>query len=94
MSISRSSPRQREPKAPPCTARCTQGAFLRALGIETRAAALKRRATPAQAEDVERALARLTGAGPDGMGELFKAICIADPRLPPPPGFAAPEVAA
>ncbi|MFL5233996.1 MAG: class I SAM-dependent methyltransferase [Microvirga sp.] len=72
----------------------TQGAFLRALGIETRAAALKRRATPAQAEDVERALARLTGAGPDGMGELFKAICIADPRLPPPPGFAAPEVAA
>jgi NADH dehydrogenase [ubiquinone] 1 alpha subcomplex assembly factor 7 len=52
------------------------------------------RATPAQAEDVERALARLTGAGPDGMGELFKAICIADPALPPPPGFAAPEVAA
>ena len=28
-----------------------------------------------------RALARLTGAGPDGMGELFKAICIADPAL-------------
>jgi NADH dehydrogenase [ubiquinone] 1 alpha subcomplex assembly factor 7 len=63
--------------------------FLRALGIETRAAVLKRQATPAQADGIESALARLTGAGPDGMGELFKAIAIADPTLPPLPGFAA-----
>jgi SAM-dependent MidA family methyltransferase len=65
-----------------------QGAFLRALGIEARAAALNRRATPAQAQEIDAALARLTGAGPDGMGELFKALCIAAPALPPPPGFA------
>jgi SAM-dependent MidA family methyltransferase len=65
-----------------------QGAFLRSLGIEARAAALKRRATPAQAHDIDAALARLTGAGPGGMGELFKALCITDPDLPPPPGLA------
>jgi SAM-dependent MidA family methyltransferase len=65
-----------------------QGGFLRRLGIETRAAVLKRRATPAQAQAIDGALARLTGPGPDGMGELFRALCIADPALPRPPGFA------
>jgi NADH dehydrogenase [ubiquinone] 1 alpha subcomplex assembly factor 7 len=69
----------------------TQGAFLRALGIAARAAVLKARATAAQGADIDRALARVTEAGRAGMGELFKAICIAAPGLPPPPGFPAPE---
>ncbi len=67
-----------------------QGAFLRALGIEARAAALKARATPAQAADIDAALDRLAGSGtPErpGMGQLFKALCIAAPGLPVPPGF-------
>ncbi len=43
MSISRSSPRRRAPKARAVHGPVTQGDFLRALGIEARAAALKRR---------------------------------------------------
>ncbi len=68
-----------------------QGAFLRALGIEGRAAALKARATPGQASGIDAALDRLTGPGtPErpGMGEIFKALAIASPALPVPPGFA------
>jgi SAM-dependent MidA family methyltransferase len=64
-----------------------QGAFLRRLGIDARAAALRATATPAQAADIDAALARLTGAGRDAMGELFKAMAIADPRLGAVPGF-------
>lgn len=67
-----------------------QGAFLRALGIAERAAALGARATPEQAASLAAALERLTGAGtPErrGMGEIFKALCIAAPALPVPPGF-------
>jgi NADH dehydrogenase [ubiquinone] 1 alpha subcomplex assembly factor 7 len=62
-----------------------QGAFLRALGIETRAATLARRASARQAADIERALARLTEA--ERMGELFKALAIVDPALGAPAGF-------
>jgi NADH dehydrogenase [ubiquinone] 1 alpha subcomplex assembly factor 7 len=65
-----------------------QGDFLRGLGIETRAAALKARATARQAADLDAAVARLTGSGPEAMGSLFKALALADPRLPPLPGFA------
>ncbi len=54
-----------------------QGAFLRALGIEARAEILKRRATPAQAAEIDAALARLTATGREGMGELFKVIALA-----------------
>ncbi len=67
-----------------------QGAFLRRLGIEARADALLRHATPAQARDIATALARLVGDGdPDrpGMGRLFKAMAFAAPGLPDPPGF-------
>ena len=67
-----------------------QGAFLRALGIAQRAEALRARATPGQAESIAAALERLTGAGTlqrRGMGEIFKALCIAAPALPVPPGF-------
>ena len=64
-----------------------QGDFLRRLGIETRAASLRASATPAQAADIGAALARLTGAGRGAMGEMFKAIAIADPKLGAVPGF-------
>jgi len=62
-----------------------QGAFLHALGIEHRAATLKRQASPPQAEAVDQALARLTG--PAQMGELFRVMAMADPAGPPPAGF-------
>ena len=63
-----------------------QGEFLRRLGIAARAARLKQNATPAQAADIDSALMRLTA--PDQMGELFKVLAIADPKLGPLlPGF-------
>ena len=65
----------------------TQGDFLRRIGIEARAAALRAKATPAQATDVDAALARLTGGGRDSMGELFKATAFADPEAGALPGF-------
>jgi NADH dehydrogenase [ubiquinone] 1 alpha subcomplex assembly factor 7 len=64
-----------------------QGDLLRRLGIEARAAALRAKATAAQAADIDAALARLTGAGSDSMGALFKAMAFADPRLGALPGF-------
>ena len=58
-----------------------QGAFLRTLGIEARAAALRPRGGAA----VDAALQRLTAD--DGMGSLFKVIAATHPALPAPPGF-------
>ncbi|HEX6858664.1 MAG TPA: SAM-dependent methyltransferase [Caulobacteraceae bacterium] len=70
-------------KAGARTAILTQGAFLRRLGVEQRAAALAA-ARPDQAETLGRQLDRLVS--PDQMGELFKAACVfADG--PVPPGF-------
>lgn len=63
----------------------TQGSFLRALGIETRAAKLAETASPAQAKDIESALGRLTAESQ--MGALFKAMTIFTPGLALPPGF-------
>ena len=63
-----------------------QGTWLRRLGIEARAAALKRRATPGQAADVESALARFT-APDSSMATLFKALTVVPPGATPPPGF-------
>ena len=65
----------------------SQGAFLRRLGIEARAAALRAHATAAQTADIDAALARLVGAGGATMGELFKAVAFADPKLGALPGF-------
>jgi NADH dehydrogenase [ubiquinone] 1 alpha subcomplex assembly factor 7 len=62
----------------------TQGAFLRRLGIEQRAAALAR-ARPDRAEVVARQLARLVDD--DQMGRLFKAACLFAQGEPAPPGF-------
>ena len=62
-----------------------QGRFLRALGIEARAARLRQDASADQAVDIDAALRRLTGA--HGMGELFKALALAHPALDTPLGF-------
>jgi SAM-dependent MidA family methyltransferase len=67
----------------------TQGDWLRALGIEARAAALAARATPAQARAVHAALQRLTDSQPTGMGALFKVLAVSPPGAPPPAGFRA-----
>lgn len=69
----------------------SQGDFLLALGIEPRAASLKRRATPTQADAVDSALARLIGSGEKGMGGLFKVLGVSQsgpdvlPGLPATP---------
>jgi len=64
-----------------------QSLLLRRLGIETRAATLKSKATRAVAAGIDAALARLTGHGRTGMGSLFKAAAIAHPSVGTPPGF-------
>jgi SAM-dependent MidA family methyltransferase len=63
-----------------------QGDFLRALGIEARAAALAR-AAPDRSALIARQLARLTAA--DQMGDLFKVACVCSRGLEAP-GFEAP----
>jgi NADH dehydrogenase [ubiquinone] 1 alpha subcomplex assembly factor 7 len=60
--------------------------FLR-LGIEKRAAALKSAVSEEKAADIEIAFSRLIAGGARGMGELFKAIAIAAPKLGPLPAF-------
>ena len=62
-----------------------QGDFLRALGIETRAAALRRNATPDQRSAIDAALERLID--PAKMGVLFKALAITPEGAPVPTGF-------
>jgi SAM-dependent MidA family methyltransferase len=66
-----------------------QGEFLRRLGIEQRAAALKAAAPPGYAGTVDAALVRLTSEDRTGMGRLFKAIAVANPKLERLPGFEA-----
>jgi len=63
----------------------TQGEFLKGLGILERAARLKRGAAPQAAQDVDRALHRLTSG--DEMGDLFKAMAITSPQAHTPAGF-------
>ena len=63
----------------------TQGAFLVALGLATRAAALKQRATPAEAAAIAAACRRLIA--PEEMGTLFKVLALAHPALPAPAGL-------
>ncbi|MGE3148542.1 MAG: class I SAM-dependent methyltransferase [Pseudorhodoplanes sp.] len=64
----------------------TQRAFLSRLGIAARAEALKA-AAPERAGEIDVDLARLIGQGRTDMGELFKVLAIADPKLGLPPGF-------
>ena len=62
-----------------------QGEFLRRLGIEARAECLRTTASARQADDIARALERLTA--PDQMGKLFKALAVTHPEIPVPAGF-------
>ena len=66
-----------------------QGVLLRALGIEERAAALKASAPPNYAATIQAALERLTDENRTGMGRLFKALAVSDPKLDALPGFEA-----
>jgi NADH dehydrogenase [ubiquinone] 1 alpha subcomplex assembly factor 7 len=62
-----------------------QGAFLQRLGIEERAARLKKAATERQAADIDAALTRLTHGS--AMGDLFKVLAVCQKDVSPPPGF-------
>lgn len=62
-----------------------QGLWLRLLGIEARAAALAKTATPDQRERLLSGANRLIA--PREMGTLFKILALTDPTLPTPPGF-------
>jgi SAM-dependent MidA family methyltransferase len=64
-----------------------QGGFLRRLGIEARAAALKAHAPAGKAREIDGTMERLIGSGARKMGVLFKAMAIADPKLGVLPGF-------
>ncbi len=64
-----------------------QGDFLRAIGIDLRTKALADRADPERAEELKHTRDRLVGKGKGEMGALFKAMAVANRRLPPPPGF-------
>ena len=67
----------------------TQGSFLQVLGIAQRATALKRRASSSQITAIDAGLRRLTGAGENDMGKLFKAMGVAHRSLGELPGFLA-----
>ncbi len=62
----------------------SQGSFLNALGIATRARALAA-AEPAHKFDIDSQLRRLTSD--EGMGRLFKVMALTGPGMAPPPGF-------
>jgi NADH dehydrogenase [ubiquinone] 1 alpha subcomplex assembly factor 7 len=62
-----------------------QGAFLRRLGIEQRAAALKARATSQQRAAIDAASLRLIHS--DQMGTLFRVLAVGDDRSATPVGF-------
>ena len=61
-----------------------QGAWLKRLGIDARAAALVA-ANPERRHDIAATLARLTAS--NAMGELFKVIALHAPGWPQPAGF-------
>jgi NADH dehydrogenase [ubiquinone] 1 alpha subcomplex assembly factor 7 len=62
-----------------------QGAWLDAMGLSLRAAALAK-AAPERTEEIAAARDRL--AAPDQMGRLFKAMALVAPAWPEPAGFA------
>ena len=70
-----------------CYGPIAQSEFLRRLGIETRAAALKAKASPAKTAEIDLTVARLIGHGRTAMGALFKAAAFTHPKLGTPPGF-------
>ena len=65
----------------------TQAEFLRHLGIEERAAALRSGAPQEYATAIQAALVRLTSEERTGMGRLIKAVALSSPNLDSLPGF-------
>jgi SAM-dependent MidA family methyltransferase len=61
--------------------------WLRRLGIDQRAAALRAHAPYGKSTEIDQALSRLTASGARGMGELCKVLAVADPKLDQLPGF-------
>jgi len=68
-----------------------QASFLRNLGIEQRATALKAVVSRDKGADIDVAVRRLVNTDQAAMGRLFKAIAFSDPRLETLPAFAAVE---
>jgi NADH dehydrogenase [ubiquinone] 1 alpha subcomplex assembly factor 7 len=64
-----------------------QAQFLRSLGIEIRATALKTHAARDKTDALELGIKRLLGEGRTEMGKLFKVMAFADPGLGALPGF-------
>jgi NADH dehydrogenase [ubiquinone] 1 alpha subcomplex assembly factor 7 len=64
-----------------------QAEFLRRMGVDTRADALKAVVTPTKADEIEAARLRLTAGGATGMGTLFKVLGLSDPKLESLPAF-------
>lgn len=64
-----------------------QAVLLRRLGIEQRAANLRKVVPPDKAGAIDLALARLTAGGTTGMGSMFKALGISTPEIAALPGF-------
>jgi NADH dehydrogenase [ubiquinone] 1 alpha subcomplex assembly factor 7 len=64
-----------------------QAPFLRNLGIDQRAAALKAYASAEKAAEIDEAVKRLLGEGRTEMGKLFKVMGVANPSLGALPGF-------
>lgn len=62
-----------------------QGAFLKALGIETRLGLLVEGKPTEVADSLASGMRRLIDK--DAMGVLFKVMALAHPAYPPPPGF-------
>jgi SAM-dependent MidA family methyltransferase len=65
----------------------TQAAFLRALGIAERAAALEAGAPPEYADKIGAAMQRLLSEERTGMGQLIKVIALSGPKLESLPGL-------
>jgi NADH dehydrogenase [ubiquinone] 1 alpha subcomplex assembly factor 7 len=64
-----------------------QAAFLRNLGIESRATVLRKAVPPSKVPEIDSALERLTSTARLGMGRLFKVIGFAHPKLGALPAF-------
>jgi NADH dehydrogenase [ubiquinone] 1 alpha subcomplex assembly factor 7 len=64
-----------------------QGAWLKRMGIEARAAVLQAKAGEVKSLDIAEDLLRLTGTGPGQMGALFKVIAFSALEIEQLPGF-------
>jgi NADH dehydrogenase [ubiquinone] 1 alpha subcomplex assembly factor 7 len=64
-----------------------QGAFLKRMGIEARAARLHAAAGEAKGRGIAADLLRLTGRRPGEMGALFKVVAFSAPEIERLPGF-------